>query len=122
MKKQYKDDFVPHVGEYNNPRIFGHYVEITGYVPIHRQVDSFFRAGQRIVDQYSDNDYDTSDDDPIDDTSLDCRNWELEDVGHAMARLGSVTDSARQAAAVKSAVESGKNVTEGSPEEGAAEN
>lgn len=122
MKKQFKEDFKPHVGEYNNPRKFGHYVETIGYVPIQRQVDSFFRAGQRIVDQFSDADYDTSEDDPVDDPTLSCRDWEIEDVGHAMAKLGSITDSARQAAQIKSKVENAKNDVEGTPEEGAAEN
>lgn len=119
MKRVYKSDFVPHVGEVNDGKRFGHYVETVGYVPVQRQVDSFFRAGQRIVDAFSDSDYDTSEDDPVDDPTLDCRDFELEEVGAAMAVLGCKLESSRSSAA-ESLAEAGKNVILGTPEESGA--
>lgn len=122
MKRQYKENFKPHVGEFNSARKFGYYTETIGYVPIQRQVDSFFRAGQRIVDQFTDKDYDTSADDPVDDPTLDARDWELEDVGHAMAKLGQTIDGSRQAQVeAMSKVEASKNDIVGTPEDAGVE-
>lgn len=119
---QFKKDFKPHVGEYNNPRKFGHYVETIGYVPVQKQVDSFFRAGQRIIDQFSDSDFDTSEDDPQDNPLLDARDWELEEVGAAIAKLGTLTDSAAQQSEALSKAEAAKNESVGTPESSGAEN
>lgn len=110
--------YVPPVPEYNNPKEFGHYVEKIGYVPIQRQVDSFFRAGQRVVDL--DDNFDTFEDDPsnFDDPAFRVRDMELSEIGHEMSKFADkLTDSARQAAAAESAAEAGKNEVSGeSPE------
>lgn len=95
------------ISEYNDARKFGKYVETIGYVPIDRQVDSFFRAGERWLDTFSDKDYDSVDDMPVDDAMLDVRDFELEDVGHEMANM--LLKSER---ALTASVEQAKQATE----------
>lgn len=110
--------YKPVRGEVNGVK-FGSCVETLTYVPIEKQVNSFFRAGARYVDSFSDKDYDSTADDPLDDSLLDVRDYDLEDVGHEMARFMQKTDkpltaSVEQASAAASAAESGKNVVTGS--------
>lgn len=110
MQKDYK----PFSGEVNDPKKFGHYVETLGYVPIDRQVDSFFRAGQRTIDD--DRNFDSLADDPddFDDESYKVRDMELSEIGQAMSRLsGKLTDSARAAAEAQAKAEAGKIDVEG---------
>lgn len=106
-------------GEVNDARKFGKYVETIGYVPVDRQVDSFFRAGSRWIDTFSDKDYDSTVDDPVDDPLLDIRGAELEDIGHEMAGFMKKTDQAltastEQASEAMSKSEADKNVVTGS--------
>lgn len=105
-------------GEVNGNK-FGKCVETLTYVPIERQVDSFFRAGARFIDSFSDKDYDSTADDPVDDPLLGVRDFDLEDVGHEMARFMQKTDkpltaSTEQASEAASAAEAGKNEFTGS--------
>lgn len=107
-------DYVPKKGEVNDKRKFGYFCETIGYVPVAKQVSSFFRAGQIIAD--NDSYYDTTEDDPKDDPVLNVRDWELEDVGHEMTRLQqTMTDSAEQAKNASKA-EASKNVITGTKE------
>lgn len=106
-------------GEVNDSRKFGKFVETIGYVPVDRQVDSFFRAGARWIDTFSDKDYDSTADDPSDDSMLNVRDYDLEDIGHEMAGFMQKTDQAltastEQAAEVASKSEEGKNIVTGS--------
>lgn len=108
-------DYKPFPGEVNDPKKFGHYVETIGYVPIARQVDSFFRAGQRTLDDNSNYDSLADDPDDFDDPSYKVREMELSEIGQAMSGLaGKLTDSARAAAEAQAAAEAGKIDVEGS--------
>lgn len=121
MKRQYKSDFKPFRGEVNDKKKFGYHLETLGYVPVDRQVDSFFRAGQKILDL--DENYDSTEDDPADDRMLDVRDWELEDIGHAMVGLQQKTLSSSTADADKaSKIEEAKNDVTSTPEKSGAEN
>lgn len=107
-------DYVPSKGEVNDKFKFGYYCETIGYVPVSKQVNSFFRAGQIIAD--SANNYDTDADDPVDDPMLNVRDWELEEIGHAMTKLQqTMTDSSSLSKKVSKS-EADKNVINGTPE------
>ena len=107
-------DYVPRKGEVNDKKKFGCFTETIGFVPVIKQVNSFFRAGQIIND--NDAAYDSTEDDPKDDPILNVRDWELEDIGHEMTRLQqTMTDSAAQSKQL-SKEEAAKNVVTGSKE------
>lgn len=109
-KKTFRNaDFEPSVGEYNSVE-FGSYLDDLGYVPIDRQVESFFRAGARLVDADDPKNYDSEEDDPVEDPSLRVRDMELSEIGALMGELNQkLTDSARAAAEAQSKLEASKN-------------
>lgn len=109
-KKTFRNaDFEPFVGEYNSVE-FGSYLDDLGYVPIDRQVESFFRAGARLVDADDPRNYDSVEDDPVEDPSLRVRDMELSEIGALMGELNQkLTDSARAAAEAQSKLEASKN-------------
>lgn len=109
-KKTFRNaDFEPSVGEYNSVE-FGSYLDDLGYVPIDRQVESFFRAGARLVDADDPRNYDFEEDDPVEDPSLRVRDMELSEIGALMGELNQkLTDSARAAAEAQSKLEASKN-------------
>lgn len=99
-------------GEFNDPKKFGKPLEEIGYVPIDRQVDSFFRAGQNLVQSF-----DSDVDDPVYDPLLEVRDYDLSEIGHAMVGLtDKLTASARQQAEALAKAEAGKQTIEGSAE------
>lgn len=97
--------FVPFVGEVNDPKKFGCYVETLGYLSIKQQIQRFQpQAGSLIAEQY-----DTDSDYPDDDPTLAMRDMDLAEIGHEIVMQQSkLESSAKQAAAIKEAAESSK--------------
>lgn len=98
-----KCDFEPSVGECND-KSFGFLTETLGYVPIKRQVESFFQAtgGQFFSGRDEEYDFPGSVEDPQDDRAFDIREMELSEIGALMAntpnvKLEATTESAAKA-------------------------
>lgn len=101
MASKTNADFVPSVGEYNNPKKFGRFVETLGYKTVKQQIQSFTpQAGN--MDGF----YDSSDDDPQDDPSYRIRDMDLAEIGAEIVRTEQrLTASARQAERIQQKVD-----------------
>lgn len=103
MPYKTNSDFKPIVGEYNNPKMFGKFVETLGYKTVKQQIESFTpQAGSNVGSEF----YDTDEDDPVDDPSLRIRDYDLAEIGAEIARTQSrLTASARQAEKIQEKVD-----------------
>lgn len=103
MSRKTNADFVPSVGEYNNPKIFGKFVETLGYKTIKQQIQSFTpQAGNLIGDEH----FDSTDDDPVVDPSLAIRDMDLAEVGALIVNSEKhLTASAKQADRIQEKVD-----------------
>lgn len=94
MPSKTNADFKPSRGEYNNPKVFGSYVETLGYKSVKRQIESFSPQGTSLGDEF----YDSADDDPKDDPSYRLRDMDLAEIGAEIVKTQQkLTASARQA-------------------------
>lgn len=108
MSYKTNSDFVPSVGEYNNPKIFGKFVETLGYKTVKQQIQSFNPQAGNLTDEY----FDSSDDDPVEDPSLKIRDMDLAEIGAEIVKQEKrLTGSAAQANKIEEKVE-GKSETE----------
>lgn len=73
-----KKNYRPSV-EYNSPE-FGVFVETAGYRSAKQQIESFIYAGETLK-AAREGSFDSSDEDPVDDPSLDVRDLELSEIG-----------------------------------------
>lgn len=95
-------DFVPSVGEYNNPKIFGKFVETLGYKSIKQQIQSFDPQAGNLTDDY----FDSTDDDPEIDPTLAIRDMDLAEIGAEIVKQEKrLTGSAKQAERIQQKVE-----------------
>lgn len=103
MPYKTNSDFVPIVGEYNNPKIFGKFVETLGYKTVKQQIESFTpQAGSNVGSEF----YDTDSDDPVEDPSLRIRDYDLAEIGAEIVKTEQrLTASARQAARIQEKVD-----------------
>lgn len=108
MPYKTNSDFVPSVGEYNNAKKFGKFVETLGYKTVKQQIQSFTPQAGSIGDEF----YDSTDDDPVDDPSLKIRDMDLAEIGAEIVKQEKrLTGSAAQAKKIAEKVE-GKSETE----------
>lgn len=103
MSRMTNADFVPSVGEYNNPKIFGKFVETLGYKTVKQQIQSFTpQAGAAVGNEF----YDTDADDPEIDPTLAIRDMDLAEIGAEIVKTEKrLTASAKQAARIQEKVE-----------------
>lgn len=102
MSRKTNADFVPSVGEYNNPKLFGCYVETLGYKTVKQQIQSFTPQAGSIGDEF----YDSTEDDPVEDLSLRIRDMDLAEIGAEIVKTEKrLTASAAQANRIEQKVE-----------------
>lgn len=102
MSRKTNADFVPSVGEYNNPKLFGKFVETLGYKSVKQQIQSFTPQAGNLGDEF----YDTTEDDPKIDPSLAIRDKDLAEIGALIVdREKHLTASASQAERIQEKVE-----------------
>lgn len=77
-----KSNYVPSV-EFNSPE-FGTFVETAGYRSAKQQIESFIYAGE-LLKAAREGAFDTTDEDPVYDPSLEIRNMELSEIGSVMS-------------------------------------
>lgn len=85
-----KCDFKPFCGEYNDKKKFGYFTETIGYVPIKRQVETFFQATGGQFFTGKDEEYDfvgEAAENPQDSPFFDDREKDLSEIGAMMANL-----------------------------------
>lgn len=92
-----KATFKPFVGETNDSKKFGYFVEKAGYVSPKTQIESFLYAGEKLQAARSEM-YDTDSDNPIEDNSYFVRDMELSEIGAVMNHLANapVVETAKQ--------------------------
>lgn len=102
MSRKTNADFVPSVGEYNNPKLFGKFVETLGYKSVKQQIQSFTPQSGNLTDEY----FDTTEDDPQVDSSLAIRDMDLAEIGALVVNKEKhLTASAAQAERIQQKVE-----------------
>lgn len=118
-----KCDFVPSVGE-KHGKEFGFMTETLGYVPIKRQVETFFQASGGNFYTGNDSEYDfvgEAAENPQDDPLFEVREMELSEIGHVIGNLPegksleSTESDAAKAAEVLDGSSESKEPEEGSP-------